>query len=132
MALDLVTVMDQIGTALAAISGLRVAEHPADLVNPPQAIVGMPPEVEYDLSGARGADRAVLPVLVVVGKVSDRAAALQLAQYVSGTGARSVKTAIEAATVGQTVRVTMARTDRAITVAAVEYLAAEFDVEVIA
>ena len=134
MALDLNAVMDAIGARLVGVTGLRVYDYAADAASPPAAIVALPEMVEYDVVAGRGADRVVIPVTVLVGRVSDRAARDQLAQYVSGTGASSVKTAIEGGTgdlgaVAHTVRVTEARID-VVTIGAVDYLGASFDVEV--
>lgn len=135
MALDLNAVMDAIGTRLGTIAGLRVADYPSDVANPPQAIVSLPEEpVEYDSVAGRGADRAVIPVTILVAKVSDRAGRDAIAAYLSGTGAMSVKSAVEGATsdlggVAHTVRVMTGRVD-VVTVGSVEYLGASFDVEV--
>lgn len=135
MAVDLNAVMDAIGTRLVGVTGLRVYDYAADAVSPPAAIVALPETVEYDVTAGRGADRVVIPVTVLVGKVSDRSARDQLAQYVSGTGAQSIKTAIEGGTdanlggVAHTVRITEARID-VVTIGAIEYLGASFDVEV--
>lgn len=134
MALDLNAVMDALGVRLATIAGLRVADYAADSANPPQAIVALPETVEYDTVAGRGADRVVIPVMVLVGKVSDRAARDAIAGYVSGTGALSVKTAVEGGAgdlggAAHTVRVTTASID-VVTIQAVEYLGASFDVEV--
>lgn len=134
MALDLGAVMDAIGTRLATITGLRVADYPSDTVNPPMAIVSLPETVEYDVVAGRGADRVLIPVLVVVGRVSVRASRDAIAAYVSGTGASSVKSAVEGSgsdlgTVAHTVRVTGA-TISVVTIAAVDYLGASFDLEV--
>lgn len=136
MALDLVAVMDAIGVRLATITGLRVADYAADSVNPPQAIVSLPTTVEYDVVAGRGADRTVIPIMVLVGRVSDRTARDLMARYLSGTGAYSVKTAVEAAGsdlggAAQSVRVTLAMPPDIVTVSAVEYLGCSFDVEVI-
>lgn len=134
MALDLNAVMDAIGARLLGVTGLRVYDYAADAAAPPAAIVALPETVEYDTVAGRGADRVVIPVTVLVGKVSDRAARDQLAQYVSGTGASSIKTAIESGgsdlgAVAHTVRVTQARVD-VVTIQAIDYLGASFDVEV--
>jgi hypothetical protein len=134
VALDLGGVMDAIGVRLATIPGLRVHDYQADGASPPAAIVGLPEVVEYDTVAGRGADRVVVPVLVLVGRVSDRAARDAIAPYVSGAGAKSVKTAVESgnsdlAGAAHTVRVTMARID-IVTIQAVDYLGASFDVEV--
>lgn len=134
MSLDLNAVMDAIGTRLVGVTGLRVSDYAADNVSPPAAIVALPSEVEYDAVAGRGADRVVIPVTILVGKVSDRAARDQLAQYVAGAGSLSIKAAVEGSDptlggVAQTVRVTAARID-VITIAAIDYLGASFDVEV--
>jgi hypothetical protein len=135
MALDLNAVMDAIGTRLSTITGLRVADYAAQQVNPPQAIVSLPTEpVEYDAVMGRGADRAVIPITVLVGAVSDRASRDAIAAYISGTGALSVKVAVEGGNsdlgaAAQTVRVMTARVD-IVTIGAVDYLGATFDVEV--
>lgn len=134
MALDLNAVMDAIGARLVGVTGLRVYDYAADAASPPAAIVALPEEVEYDVVAGRGADRVLIPVTVLVGRVSDRAARDQLARYVSGEGAESVKAAVEGGDpplggAAQTVRVAMARID-VVTLGAVDYLGASFDVEV--
>jgi hypothetical protein len=134
VALDLNAVMDAIGARLLGVTGLRVYDYAADGASPPAAIVSLPRRVEYDAVMGRGADRLVIPVTVLVGRVSDRAARDKLGRYISGTGASSVKTAIEGGDpplggAAQTVRVTEATVD-VVTIQAVEYLGASFDVEV--
>ena len=134
MALDLNAVMDAIGAQLATIDGLRVYDYAADGASPPAAIVAMPETVEYDATMGRGADRVVIPVTVLVGKVSERTARPALAAFVSGTGSSSIKAAIEAgdsdlAGAAQTVRVSDARIE-VVTISAVEYIGATFSVEV--
>lgn len=133
MALDLNAVMDAIGARLVGVTGLRVYDYAADAASPPAAIVALPDVVEYDETGLRALDRVVIPVTVLVGRVSDRAARDQLAKFVSGTGTSSIKTAIEVdpplGGAAQTVRVIGARTE-IVTIQAIEYLGASFDVEV--
>jgi hypothetical protein len=131
MALDLGAVMDAIGTRLGTITGLRVADYPSDIANPPQAIVSLPETVEYDAVMARNADRVVIPITVLVGKVSDRAARDALALYVSGSGGSSVKAAVDGDLAGtvHTARVTGA-TINIVTIQAIDYLGASFSVEV--
>lgn len=134
MAIDVNAVMDAIGTRLVGVTGLRVYDFAADAPAPPAAIVSYPTVVEYDVVAGRGADRAVFPVLILVSRISDRVGRDQLAQYLAGTGAQSVKTAIEGGTgdlggVAHTVRVTDASVD-VVTVNAIDYLGASFNVEV--
>lgn len=131
MALDLNAVMDAIGTRLGTVTGLRVYDYAADAAAPPAAIVSLPETVEYDSVMGRGADRVVIPITVLVGKVSDRAARDVIGQYVSGEGSKSIKAAVDGDLGGtaHTARVTGARID-VVTIGAVDYLGASFECEV--
>ena len=134
MALDLNAVMDALGARLVGVTGLRVYDYASDSANPPAAIVSLPSTIEYDAVMGRGADRIVIPVTVLVGKVSERTARDRLGAYIAGTGASSIKAAIEGSDptlggVAQTVRVTNASVD-VVTIQAIDYLGASFDVEV--
>lgn len=133
MGLDLNATMDALGTRLKTIAGLRVHDYPPESVAVPAAVVGFPDAVEYDQTYAGGADMAVFPVHVVVGKVSDRASRDAIVAYVGRSGPSSVKTVLEAdPTLGGAVKTL--RVQRApfvtMTVGGIEYLAASFDVEV--
>lgn len=134
MSLAVNAVMDGLGVRLATISGLRVFDFAPDSISPPAAIVSLPDNVEYDVAMFRGADRLTIPVHVLVGKVSDRNARDRLGDYLAGTGATSVKTAIEAdKTLGgaaDSVRVESA-TVSVITIAGMEFLSATFIVDVV-
>jgi hypothetical protein len=132
-ALDLNTIMDAIGTALSTITGLRVYDFTAGSQAPPAASVGLPPDVEYDFTKGRGSDRVVVPVTVLVGKVSDRTARDELSAYLAGSGAKSIKAKLDGNLGGaaQTVRVTGASTQIVTMTQGVEYLGATFDVEVV-
>lgn len=121
--------MGQIGDRLQTISGLRVFDFPPDSLQPPAAVVAWP-TVRYDSVMARGADDATFEVHVLVGKASDRSAQQQLSLYVDGAGSKSIKTAIEGGTVGDSCRVSGA-TVSVMTVGGNEYLAATFSVDVI-
>lgn len=125
------TVMGQIGTRLRTISGLRVFDFPPDSLQPPAAVVAWPNVLTYDSTMARGADEATFEVHVLVGKAVDRSAQQQLSLYLDGSGSKSIKTAIEAGTVGDSVRVSSGAVS-VMTVAGTDYLAATFDVDVIA
>lgn len=135
MALDLNAIMDAIGAQLVGIAGLRVYDYAADNVSPPCAVVVPPTEVEYDVVAGRGADRVVVPVVILVSRFSDRVSRDQLSQYAAGAGSLSVKAAVEGAGgnlggVAQTVRVTSGEMSDQIIVAAVQYYGVRFDVEV--
>lgn len=87
-------VMAEVAARLDTIDGLRVSDTPVDAVNPPHAIVALP-EITFDLTYGRGADRYRMPVVLAVGKVSDRTAARRLAAYAAGAGTKSVKAVLE-------------------------------------
>jgi hypothetical protein len=123
--------MDELGAALAAISDLRVTPYSAKKINPPAAVVAWP-EIDYDKAFARGADRQEFPLILLVGNVDARSSRDDLAEYLDGSGPRSVKTAVEAheATAYDSARVVRAEVS-VMTVAAVEYLAATLYVDII-
>lgn len=129
--MNLADVMDQIGDQVDTIAGLRVYRFPPDNVEPPFAIVTYPEDIQFDATYERGADTMTLPVIVGVGKVSDRSARNQLAEYCAGAGPKSIKAVIEAGvdagvyTAFDSVRVQRAEFD-IIKIAAVEYAAATF------
>jgi hypothetical protein len=107
-----------------------------DQISPPIAVV-MPASITYDLAFARsGGDEYEFSVMVIVGRVDERMAQNKLDAYCSGTGAQSIKAAIESnRTLGGAAfdcRVTSLRSYSQVSVADVTYLSAEFAVQVIA
>lgn len=133
MAADLGSIMDEIGVALAAVTGLRVFDFPPKSAQPPFAFVNLPESVAYDLTYGRGFDRMTLQVFLAVASQVDRTSRDALVAYVSGTGPLSIKAAVEGAVskVGATVRVTQAQF-ATITLASGVYAGATFDLEVVA
>lgn len=133
--MNLGNVMDGLGAALAAITGLRVLDFPPDSISVPAAVVSFPDTIIYDSTMARGSDETTIKVHVLVGKVSDRSARDALCPYLDGTGASSIKAAIETdVTLGgaaQTARVTDA-TISTMMVGGVEYLAGTFSIDLLA
>lgn len=123
-------VMDQFGVALATVSGLRWFDFPPKSAQPPFAFVDMPERIDYDLTYGRGRDRATFVVVVGVADVVDRAARDAIAAYAAGSGAGSIKTAIEAATIGESARVTSCEF-RPVQLAAGQYAGCIFDVDVV-
>lgn len=127
---NLSTVMDQLGVALGTIAGLRVFDFPPKSAQPPFAFVDMPERIDFDLTYARGADRATFTVVVAVADVVDRAARDAIARYAAGSGSTSVKAAIDAAEVGQSARVTGCQF-RPVALAAGTYAGCIFEVDVV-
>jgi hypothetical protein len=125
-----------LATNLATISGLRTSATIPDQVTPPVAVV-MPNQITYDTAFARaGGDEYEFIVMVIVGRVDERTAQNRLDAYCSGSGASSVKLAIESdKTLGGKAfdcRVTNLRNYNQVTVGDTTYLSGEFVVQVYA
>lgn len=129
MAANLSDVMDDIGTALGTIDGLRVFDFPPASAQPPFAFVDMPESVDFDLTMGRGADRATVSVVVGVAAVVDRAARDAIAQYAAGSGPLSIRAALSGQGIGQSLRVRSVEF-RPVALASGTYAAAIFDVDV--
>jgi hypothetical protein len=119
---------------LATISGLRTTATVPDQVNPPIAVV-MVNTITYDTAFARsGGDEYEFIVMVIVGRVEERTAQNRLDTFCTGTGASSVKAAIEKdRTLGGKAfdcRVTSLRSYNQLSVGDSTYLTAEFVVQV--
>ncbi|MGC4942139.1 hypothetical protein [Kribbella sp. DT2] len=130
--MNLGDVMDEIADSVRTITGLRVYAYPPNKIAAPAAIVTYPDTYTFDETYGRGMDRiSDLPVIVLVGKVSDRASRDNVAKYVNGSGSTSIKAAVEAGahTAFDTVRVTGVSFD-VIGIGAVEYLGATFTLDI--
>jgi hypothetical protein len=131
--MNLDTVITQVATQLDTITGLQIYDFPPDQAYPPCAIVAWPDSYDFDLTYGRGGDRMSLPVVVLVGKVSDRAARTNLAAYCDGSGASSIKAVLESAsaayTAFHTVRVESVTFD-VISMAGIDYMAALFTLDI--
>lgn len=127
-------VMEGLGSRLETISGLRVAAYPADQVNPPQALVNFPEEMD-DATMGDGSTRAIFPVHLLLDGQNIRSATANLQPYISDTGSQSIKAAIQGdITLGGAVDSAdvIGRIVEYITVGSTDYLAATFRVDVIA
>jgi hypothetical protein len=120
---------------LATITGLRTSPTLPDQPTPPQAVV-YPERVTYDTAFGRGSDDYTFVVLVIVGRVAERAAQTSLDAYCNSSGATSIKAAIESEpTLGGKAldcRVTEMRGQGSLAVGDITYLTAEFLITVIA
>jgi len=87
-------VRDALKTRLQTISGLRVYEVIPEPITPPCAIVGQL-DFTFDIDNARGLDQANVDIYVIVQRFSERAGQDKLDGYLAGTGATSIKAAIE-------------------------------------
>jgi hypothetical protein len=81
-------------TRLATISGLRVWDVIPDQVTPPGAVVGQL-DFTFDIDNARGVDLANVDIYVIVQRMDARSGQNKLDGYLAGSGATSIKAAIE-------------------------------------
>lgn len=124
---------DGLETRLATITGLRVFDHVPDNFAPPCAFV-LPDSINYWEGFAGGDAQHRWTVTVIVGRTADRAAQRSLFEYISYSGTKSVRAAIEAdRTLGgvcQTLLVERADNIRMLTQGDANYLAADFAVRI--
>ena len=120
-------------TALDTIAAIRTVYDyiPDTAPATPSAIVGNV-SIDWDDANARGLDVATFSVYVVVSRMSERSGADTLDSLLAGSGAGSVKTALESGgTLSgscSTMRVTRA-TPISISMGGVEFFAYEYEVE---
>jgi hypothetical protein len=119
---------------LQTIKGLRVVETLPDLVNPPMAMIGLT-KVSYNQQNQRSMAEYAFQVTVVVGRVSERTAQALLDVLVA-PGSGSIKYAIESdRTLGGAayeVFVPELSAYGAVSINGIDYLSAEFSVQVFA
>lgn len=135
--MNLTAVMDQVADALRTVTGFKfVHAFPPPSVVPPVGIVSYPEKIEYDQTHGRGMDRIRnLPVVVVVGKATDRAARDRVAAWSTPVGEGSIKQGLESAfergalPAIQYLSVLSCDFD-VVTIAGVDYLAAMFAVDI--
>lgn len=130
--MDLAAVMDEVGTALARVPGLRPFPYSVDAITPPAAVVGWPDEITYDSTMGRGMDTITLPVYVLVGRVDQRSARDVLARYLDGGNPGSLKAVIERGphVAFDSVRVVKAD-PQSLTSAGVDYIGAVLELNIV-
>jgi hypothetical protein len=120
---------------LATITGLRSTATIPDNPAPPVAVV-MPGRVNYDTAFGRGSDEYEFTIMLIVGRVADRASQTTLDTYCASSGNTSVKAAIEGdRTLGGKAldcRVTAMTNQGSLAIGDITYHTAEFAVSVIA
>lgn len=122
-----------LSTRLATIANLRTSDLVLGSPNPPQTMIG-PPTILYDET-LGGSATYTFPIVLVVARASDRAGQIAMDSYLEPSGTSSVAAAIHAdPTLGGIVNSTKVTQGRALaaTWGDVEYLQAEYDVEVFA
>lgn len=129
--MDVWAVMQELAAKASTITGLNRYGYPTDKPTVPALVVGYPEDIAFDQLAGRGSDDILFPVVIVVGKVNAKVTAQRLAGYASGSGAASVKQALETGpyVAMGTVDVPRAEFD-VVTYNAVDYAALIFDVQV--
>ena len=119
---------------LQTIKGLRVVETLPDLVNPPMAMIGLT-KVSYNQQNQRSMAEYTFQVTVVLGRVSERTAQASLDVLVA-PGEGSVKYALESDRTldGNAFDVFVGELSAygAVSLNGIDYLSAEFSVQVFA
>ena len=87
-------IRDGIKANLSSIDDLRIYDIIPDVIVPPCVVVGQL-DFTFDLNNARGLDQANLDVFVVVQRFSERTGQNKLDKFLAGSGAYSIKAAIE-------------------------------------
>lgn len=125
-------VANELTTRLRTISGLRVFGYPPATVTPPAAIVSYPERIDFDQTYGRGMDRIPSwPILVVVGKATDRTARDRIYDYAAATGSLSIKAVLEGGTYTSfdDVHVVSCEFD-VVGIAGIDYISALFTVDI--
>lgn len=120
-------------TRLATITGLNAYDKVPGTVTTPAAFP-MPGPIEFDETMGRGSDLYTFKVRLLVQRSTDTYAQEDLDAYLAGSGASSVKAAIEGditlGGVADWTRVTGVPAYGDVTHAGIDYLGADFNVEV--
>lgn len=128
-------IRDGIVAVLQPIDGLRPVAYVKGSIVPPAAIVA-PLSISFDSTMGRGSDDFLFAVTVFVSDAWSRTAQDALDAYCDSTGAKSIKAAFEADQdlngVVHFARVAEMRDYGAVTYAGIQYIGAEFVIEVTA
>lgn len=132
---SIVAIRAGLAANINTIPGLNVTAHVADRISPPAVVIGEV-SIEFDKTMGRGLDEISLTARVYVGRADDRSSQDKLDGYLAGSGALSIKAAIESdLTLGgaaETLRCATATGYGVYEVAGMQYVGAEFPVTVYA
>ncbi len=131
--MNLNLVMDEAASVLMQITGLRVFAYPPATIVPPAGYVSYPKSIDFDETYGRGEDRFTdLPMVLLAGKATDRAARDTVAAWAAGSGPQSVKARMEAHTWTSCDDLTVTSVEFDVeTIAGVPYLAVMFKATVV-
>lgn len=130
--MNLDTVIKELGTAAATITGLRVLPWAAKTASPPALLFGLPQQIGPNETYARGQMKITdLPAILLVGSADTRSSLATLAAYCAGSGAKSLIVAWQnytSYTQIQAITITSIEPD-AVKLAGVDYLGAIFHLD---
>jgi hypothetical protein len=125
-------VAEELAAKVNAIAGMSAFSYPVDKIPLPGAVVALPDEIEYHQTYV-GAVAMSVPLFVFVPRTNERAAAQALAAYLSPSGVKSIKAAVDSIANDYTscddVTVTKA-VPGAYTYSGVDVYGAEFTIEI--
>jgi hypothetical protein len=129
--MDVAAVMAAIATAVTAGTGVRTAGYPVSTTTAPSAFVDYPTDIQYDQTYGRGSDAMTVPLAMLIGRRDDERTTAAVSAYAAGGGASSVKAAVESyETAAWDVAVVTSANFDYVTVGAVPYVAAVFEIEI--
>lgn len=130
--MNLTSIREEIAAKLDAIDGLRAFAWPNSSTPPPVGVVMLPTRLDFDATFQRGADQLDVDVVVYVGRTDQRTSYDLISDYCAGSGASSVKAALETGTYTSFDSLRVRDVEfGVVTVAGVDYLAATFGVDLI-
>lgn len=132
---SITAIRNALATQLGTIKGLRVEASIPDSPRPPTAII-IPQGVTFDQAMNRGLDEYDFTILLIVHRMSERTAQAMLDGFANPSGATSIKACLVSDPTldgaVQSARVTAMRNYGSISIGDVDYLSAEFPVQVYA
>lgn len=132
--MNLSTVMEELGAAVGTVAGLRVYPWAASKISPPGVIFGLPDEIRPNEAYGRGKMRVPdLPLILLVGRASNRTELATLAAYCAGSGSKSLVAALQGYggfTQIEAITITRIELD-AVKLAGIDYLGAIFHLDLI-
>jgi hypothetical protein len=96
--MNLADLMKECAQVMGTVTGLRVFDYPPETISAPAGYVSYPESIDFDATYGRGTDKVVgLPIVLLAGKATSRAARDTVSGWSAGGGA-SLKAAFEAHT----------------------------------
>ncbi len=129
--MDVRAVMVELGERLRTIDSVQVYDYPPGSASAPAIIVSYPDSITYDETYGRGMDRMALPVVVLIGRPTDRTTVDKMTAFAAGSGSSSVKAVLESGTYTtfDALRVEGADFD-VVSLAGIDYMAGMFNLDI--